>query len=118
MSASKCVVFKKGAAGTVEGIDWEQVANGILIVITGILGYFGIRKGFAGSAPAGNASIAVAGAMIDDKKADEIIEAINHNTAAIEKMNANFEAQAMEEEIERRAEERAKQLLGRSGGPG
>jgi len=91
MSASKCVVFKKGAAGTVEGIDWEQVANGILIVITGILGYFGIRKGFAGSAPAGNASIAVAGAMIDAKKADEIIEAQRREIAEMETLIADLD---------------------------
>lgn len=82
-------------------LDYEGLANGLLILITGLLGYFGIRRGIRSAgetAAAVNAAaepkgtIQVAGALIDSKKADELIKAFDRNVIA----KTNLEAAVRE----------------------
>lgn len=67
-------------------IKLDDVANGILIVIIGLLSWLGINRGRKAAkaeeeAPA-TKPMEIAGALIDSRKAEQLIEAIDRNTEA------------------------------------
>lgn len=81
-------------------IKFDDVANGILIIIVGILSYLGIQKGSGSSKKEEHEvkHVELAGAVIDNRKADEIIQALHRNTEALhrngqlaEKIRENLE---------------------------
>lgn len=75
-------------------IDLNAVANGILVVIVGLLSWLGINRGRKAKeedeAPAAR-HVELAGAVIDSHKADQIIEAVNRNTNALRESAGLFE---------------------------
>lgn len=75
-------------------IDLNAVANGILVVIVGLLSWLGIKKGRDAkeedSTPASR-HVELAGAVIDNHKADQLIDAVNHNTHALRETSGIFE---------------------------
>lgn len=75
----------------------ENVANGIVIIIVGLLSWLGINRGRKTKekeeAPR---QVELAGAVIDGKRADQIIEALDRNTAALRiHAEAVFEVRAV-----------------------
>lgn len=75
-------------------IDLNAVANGILVVIVGLLSWLGIKKGRddkeKDEAPTAR-HVELAGAVIDSHKADQIIEAFNRNTHALRESAGLFD---------------------------
>lgn len=62
--------------------DW---ANGVLIVIVGLLSYFGIRRGQGANeaAPANPSTIEVAGALVDSRSVDKLSGEVAGQSIAI-----------------------------------
>ena len=67
----------------------DDIANGILIVIIGLLSWLGINRGRKAKAedevPSASRPMEIAGALIDSRKADQLIEALDRNTEARER---------------------------------
>lgn len=63
----------------------DDVANGILVIIVGLLSYLGIRGGRKAKADdeAPAKPLEIAGALIDSRKADQLIDALDRNTEAM-----------------------------------
>lgn len=64
----------------------HDIANGLLIVIIGVLSWLGINRGRRSKeeeAAKPQSALQVAGALIDGRQADKIVEAINKNTDII-----------------------------------
>lgn len=95
-------------------IKLDDVANGILFVIIGLLSWLGINRGKKAKAaeePVATKPVEIAGALIDSRKADMLIEALDRNTEALRhhgKMidqaaedlrEVNFEVRSMTKEI-------------------
>lgn len=68
-------------------LDWTQVGAGlvfiILVIVQALRGFFGGRRS---SAP--EAAVEVAGALIDSKRIDGLIAALNMNTMALKQNQA------------------------------
>ena len=66
-------------------LDFERLANGLLILIVGILSVFGIRGGQKKAAEQQPATAEIAGALVDSS-------AVNRLTGAIEKQTVEMSA--------------------------
>lgn len=69
-------------------IKLDDVANGILIIIVGLLSWLGINRGRRAKAeedaPA-TKPMEIAGALIDSRKADQLIDALDRHSNELER---------------------------------
>jgi hypothetical protein len=67
----------------------DDVANGILIVIIGLLSWLGINRGRKAKAddelPSATKPMEIAGALIDSRKADQLIEALDRHSQELDR---------------------------------
>lgn len=77
-------------------IDFEKAANGILILVTGLLGYFGIRKGLRApsrSQENDGHTVEVAGALVDSAAVRQLSGEITGQAIAITDQSVAIKAQ-------------------------
>ncbi len=79
-------------------VNWEAFANGLLIVVVGLLSALGLRGGKKAADKPKDETMQVLGAVIDNRKADELVrsikdqtEAIKRNTETLRDMNRNMD---------------------------
>lgn len=92
-------------------IDYEAAANAFLIFVTGLLGYFGIRKGFRTSAAEGDVKpLKLDMAMVDNRAIEALaisVETLNTTMRETNRLMANeAREREIEDEVERRLKER------------
>lgn len=64
--------------------DYEGMANGLLIVITGILGWFGIRRGMKSEgAKEAPKTLEIAGALVDSRAVEKLSGEVTGQAIAI-----------------------------------
>jgi hypothetical protein len=76
-------LLKPGATGAPLIIEW--IAAGIGLAGSVFYGRMQIRKGKAEGSAGGQKTVELAGAVIDAKKADELVAALRKNSAALDR---------------------------------
>ena len=76
-------------------INFQDFANGALIIVIGLVSALGIRGGTKAAkktaAEPETETLALAGAVIDSKKADELVNAFKANTLAVKRLEGTLD---------------------------
>ena len=98
-----------------ENLDWTAVGTGIILTIALMLqSVKSYLTGKVSGVPTPAASVEVAGALIDTKRIDTLIDAIGQNTYHITDLKRSLEALRALAESERDMKERYRQALVRN----
>ncbi|GHA15021.1 hypothetical protein GCM10007989_07210 [Devosia pacifica] len=90
-------------------LDYEALANGLLVVITGLLGYFGIRRGIKKpEAERSPNDLELKLAMVDNRAINALAASVETLNATLQRTNTLMADEAREREIEDEVERRLK----------
>ena len=90
-------------------LDYEALANGLLVVITGLLGYFGIRRGIKKPETERSPNdLELKLAMVDNRAINALAASVETLNATLQRTNTLMADEAREREIEDEVERRLK----------